>query len=396
MCGAGRPNGSGDECSGTVVVPPDGRVRRFRFGLRPELAALGGWPAILGRLLAREDLHAHEAGAAMASVLAGDSTPAQLAAFLVALRMKGEAIEEMTGMVEAMLAAAERVELAPGTAAVDTCGTGGSSIRRRGAYNVSTIASFVIAGAGVAVCKHGNRAASSTCGSADLLEALGMVIDLGPPGVARCVAEAGMGFCFAPRFHPAMRHAGPTRREIGVATVFNFLGPLANPAGVRRQVVGVSDAAMAEKVVGVLQAKGAERALVVYGHDGLDELTTTTTSTVLELRDGAVEAGIVDPTEWGMARAEPSSILGGDVDTNRALAQRVLGGEPGAHRDLVVLNAAAGLVVAGVAEGLADGCEAAAAAIDGGAAARAVDRVVMVSREAAGVPAIPDAPLAKP
>ncbi|HEV2809420.1 MAG TPA: anthranilate phosphoribosyltransferase [Acidimicrobiales bacterium] len=364
--------------------------------MRPELAALGGWPAILGRLLAREDLHAHEAGAAMASVLAGDSTPAQLAAFLVALRMKGEAIEEMTGMVEAMLAAAERVELAPGTAAVDTCGTGGSSIRRRGAYNVSTIASFVIAGAGVAVCKHGNRAASSTCGSADLLEALGMVIDLGPPGVARCVAEAGMGFCFAPRFHPAMRHAGPTRREIGVATVFNFLGPLANPAGVRRQVVGVSDAAMAEKVVGVLQAKGAERALVVYGHDGLDELTTTTTSTVLELRDGAVEAGIVDPTEWGMARAEPSSILGGDVDTNRALAQRVLGGEPGAHRDLVVLNAAAGLVVAGVAEGLAEGCEAAAAAIDGGAAARAVDRVVMVSREAAGVPAIPDAPLAKP
>ncbi|HVL03693.1 MAG TPA: anthranilate phosphoribosyltransferase [Acidimicrobiales bacterium] len=364
--------------------------------MSPQLAALGGWPAILGRLLAREDLQAHEAGAAMASVLAGESTPAQLAAFLVALRMKGEAIEEMTGMVDAMLAAAERVELAPGTAAVDTCGTGGSPIRRRGACNVSTIASFVIAGAGVAVCKHGNRAASSTCGSADLLESLGMVIDLGPPGVARCVAEAGMGFCFAPRFHPAMRHAGPTRREIGVPTVFNFLGPLANPAGVRRQVVGVSDAAMAEKVVGVLQAKGAERALVVYGHDGLDELTTTTTSTVLELRDGAVEASIVDPTEWGMARAEPSSILGGDVGTNRAVAQRVLAGEPGAHRDLVVLNAAAGLVVAGVAEGLAEGCEAAVAAIDEGAAARAVDRAVAVSREAAGVPAIPDEPLMKP
>lgn len=319
----------------------------------------------------------------MASVLAGGATSAQLASFLVALRMKGETVEEMTGLVEAMLVAAERVELEPGTVAVDTCGTGGSPSRRRGACNVSTIASFVIAGAGVAVCKHGNRAASSTCGSADLLESLGMVIDLGPAGVARCVADAGMGFCFAPRFHPAMRHAGPTRREIGVPTVFNFLGPLANPAGVRRQVVGVSDATMAEKVVGVLQAKGAERALVVYGHDGLDELTTTTTSTVLELRDGAVQACVVDPSDWGIPRAEPAAILGGDVDTNRQLAKRVLAGERGPHRDLVVVNAAAGLVAAGVAEGLAQGCQVAAAAIDDGAAARVAERVVAVSQEQA-------------
>jgi len=240
--------------------------------------------------------------------------------------------------------------------------------------------------AGVAVCKHGNRAASSTCGSADLLEALGVVIDLGPAGVARCVAEAGMGFCFAPRFHPAMRHAGPTRREIGVRTVFNFLGPLANPAGVRRQVVGVSDAGMAEKLIGVLQANGAERALVVYGHDGLDELTTTTTSSVLELRDGAVQASVVDPQAWGIARADPAAILGGDVDANRELTARVLGGEPGAHRDLVVLNAAAGLVVAGVAGGLGEGCELAAATIDSGAAAAVVDRVVEVSRQTARAP----------
>lgn len=338
---------------------------------------------MLRPLLDGHDLSAEVAQAALANVLAGEATSAQLAAFVVALRMKGETVEEITGLVDAMLGAAERVELAEGTAAVDTCGTGGSAARREAACNVSTIASFVIAGAGVAVCKHGNRAASSTCGSADLLEALGVVVDLGPAGVARCVAEAGMGFCFAPRFHPAMRHAGPTRREIGVSTVFNFLGPLANPAGVRRQVIGVSDAAMAEKLVGVLQAKGTERALVVYGHDGLDELTTTTTSTVLELRDGAVEVSTVDPREWGIARAEPSAILGGDVDANVALARRILGGESGPHRDLVVVNAAAGLMVAGAVEDLGAGCELAAATIDAGDAAACAERVVAVSRSAA-------------
>ncbi len=212
-----------------------------------------------------------------------------------------------------------------------------------------------------------------------------MAIDLGPAGVARCVTEAGFGFCFAPRFHPAMRHAGPTRREIGVPTVFNFLGPLANPAGVRHQVVGVSDPGMAERMVGVLQAEGAERALVVYGHDGLDELTTTTTSTVLELRDGGVRAAEVDPGELGIASAEASAIRGGDAATNLALARNVLEGKPGPHRDLVLLNAAAGLVVGGLAAGLAEGYEAAVASVDGGAAARVVERVVAVSRQAASV-----------
>ena len=350
--------------------------------MTPPLGELGGWPAILRLLLAGDDLTADQAAAALADVLDGAATSAQLAAFLVGLRMKGETVEEMSGLVTAMLDAAEHVELAAGSVAVDTCGTGGGATRRLAAFNVSTIASFVIAGGGVAVCKHGNRAASSTSGSADLLEALGMAIDLGPQGVADCVADTGFGFCFAPRFHPAMRHAGPTRRELGVPTVFNFLGPLANPAGVRRQVVGVSDARMAEKVIGVLKAKGAERALVVFGHDGLDEITTTTTSTVMELRDGAVRVDEFDPADLGVVWADPAAIRGGDAAANAKLAQRVLGGETGPHRDLVLLNAAAGLVVAGVADDLADGYEAAQASIDEGRAATVAERVVAFSQHA--------------
>lgn len=348
----------------------------------PSLESLGGWPAVFRTLIAGEDLSPAQAGAALADVLEGAATSAQIAAFVVALRIKGETVAEMSGLVQAMLQAAERVPLPPGLVAVDTCGTGGARSRRTAAFNVSTIASFVIAGGGAAVCKHGNRAASSTSGSADLLEALGMVIDLGPEGVARCVTEAGMGFCFAPRFHPSMRHAGPTRRELGVPTVFNFLGPLANPAGVRRQVVGVSDPGMAEKMIGVLEAKGADRALVVYGHDGLDELTTTTTSTLLELRDGTVRASTVEPSDLGISRADASSIRGGDAQLNRDLARRVLDGEQGPHRDVVLLNAAAGLVAAGVADDLEEGYEAASASVDDGAAARVLERAVAVSRDA--------------
>lgn len=348
----------------------------------PSLESLGGWSAVLRTLIAGDDLSSAHAGAALAEVLEGAATSAQIAAFVVALRIKGETVAEMSGLVQAMLQAAERVPLPPGLVAVDTCGTGGARSRRAAAFNVSTIASFVIAGGGAAVCKHGNRAASSTSGSADLLEALGMVIDLGPEGVARCVTEAGLGFCFAPRFHPSMRHAGPTRRELGVPTVFNFLGPLANPAGVRRQVVGVSDPGMAEKMIGVLEAKGADRALVVYGHDGLDELTTTTTSTVLELRDGTVRASTVEPSDFGIAPADSSSIRGGDARLNRELATRVLDGERGPHRDLVLLNAAAGLVAAGVADDLKEGYAAASASVDDGAAARVLERAVAVSQEA--------------
>ena len=342
------------------------------------LDELGGWPAVLGPLTSGSDLTSTQARAAMAEILEGLATPAQIAGFVVALRMKGETVAELAGLLGAMVDAAERVPLPP-DGLVDTCGTGGD---RSHTINVSTIAALVVAGAGGRVCKHGNRAASSASGSADVLEALGVVIDLGPDGVARCVEEAGIGFCFAPRFHPAMRHAVPTRRELGVPTAFNFLGPMANPARVRRQVLGVSDPGMAERMLAVLQQQDAERALVVYGHDGLDELTTTTTSTVLELRDGAVRTYVVDPAELGIAHARADELRGGDGTRNAELALRVLEGEAGAHADIVALNAAAGLVAAGVAEDLPEGLDAARAAIADGRAAAALERLVSVSTEA--------------
>jgi len=312
----------------------------------------------------------------MAEILDGSAAPSQIAAFIVALRMKGETVEEMTGLLGTMMRFAERVPLGDGADVVDTCGTGGD---RSSSINISTIAAFVVAGAGATVCKHGNRAQSSQCGSADVLEALGVVADLGPAAVAACVEQAGMGFCFAPRYHPAMRHAGPVRRELGVPTVFNFLGPLANPAGARRQALGVADPAMAERMMGVLAANGAERALVMYGHDGLDELSTTTTSTVLELRDGGVRTYVVDPTELGMRSAASADLQGADAAANADVARRVLDGEAGACRDVVLLNAAAGIVAAGLADGLADGLEAARVAVDEGRAAAVLERLVSAS-----------------
>ncbi|MEO6121599.1 MAG: anthranilate phosphoribosyltransferase, partial [Acidimicrobiales bacterium] len=321
--------------------------------------------------MAGEDLGEDEAAAALDAVLAGRATSAQLAGFLVALRVKGESVGEMSGLVASLLAHAEKVPVAADLVdrLVDTCGTGGD---RSHSINVSTLSALVVAGAGAVVCKHGNRAMSSQTGSADLLEALGVVIDLAPDGVARCLSEAGLAFCFAPRYHPALRHAGPTRRELGVATAFNFLGPLVNPARPRRQVVGVSDPAMAETMLGVLAANGAVRAMVVYGHDGLDELTTTTTSTVLELCDGEVRRGVVDPSALGMAHATAGQLRGGGPAANAEVSRRVLDGEAGAHRDLVVLNAAAAMVVAGVAADLVDGLAAARASLDDGAAAGAL------------------------
>jgi len=244
---------------------------------------------------------------------------------------------------------------------------------------VSTLAALVVAGAGGRVCKHGNRAASSATGSADLLEALGVRIDCGPDDVARCVAEAGIGFCFAPRFHPAMRHAGPARRSLGIPTSFNIVGPLANPAGVRRYVIGVADASMAERMVGGLDARGCERALVVHGNDGLDELTLATTSQVVELRDGRVETYEVDPAALGLATAPTTALLGGDPGTNVGYARRVLAGEQGPHRDVVTLNAAAGLLTVGVVDDLAEGLEVARASIDDGDAAVALERLITIS-----------------
>jgi anthranilate phosphoribosyltransferase len=341
-----------------------------------EFDEVGGWPAILGTLAARRDLSTDQARAAMAEILDGAATPAQIGGFIVALRMKGETVDELGGLVDAMLAAAERVTLDIDEPVIDIVGTGGD---RAHTINVSTLSALVVAGAGARVCKHGNRAASSATGSADLLEALGVRIDCGPEEVARCVAEAGIGFCFAPRFHPAMRHAGPPRRELGIATAFNFLGPLANPAGVRRLMIGVADPAMAQRMVGVLAARGSDRVLVVHGDDGLDELTISTTSQVVELRDGEVRDYTVDPKELGVATAPTDALVGGDPATNAELGRRVLAGAAGPHRDVVCLNAAAGLVVAGMADDLTQGLEAAQAAIDGGGAADALDRLVAVS-----------------
>ncbi len=341
-----------------------------------EFDEVGGWPAVLGTLAARRDLTTEQAHAAMSEILEGAATPAQIAGFIVALRMKGETVDELGGLVDAMLAAAERVTLPPDERVVDIVGTGGD---RAHTINVSTLSALVVAGAGGRVCKHGNRAASSATGSADLLEALGVRIDCGPDEVARCVAEAGIGFCFAPRFHPAMRHAGPPRRELGIATAFNFLGPLANPAGVRRLMIGVADASMAERMVGVLAARGSEHVLVVHGDDGLDELTVSTTSQVIELRGGEVRDYAVDPKELGITPAPTEALVGGDPATNAALARRVLAGDAGPQRDIVCLNAGAGLLVAGMADDLAHGLRAAEEAIDGGGAAAALDRLVAVS-----------------
>jgi len=341
-----------------------------------KLDEAGGWPGVLGILSKGGDLTADEAHAAMAEILAGDATDAQIAGFIIALRMKGETVDELRGMVDAMYGAAEPVVLDVEGPVVDIVGTGGD---RAHTINVSTISALVVAGAGGRVCKHGNRAASSSTGAADLLEVLGVRIDCGPEDVARCVAEAGIGFCFAPRFHPAMRHAGPPRRELGIPTVFNFLGPLANPAGVRRMMIGVADGAMAERMVGVLAARGCERALIVHGDDGLDELTLSTTSTVVDLADGEVHSYTIHPQDLGFEVAPSAALTGGDPEVNAELAKRVLAGEPGPHRDVILLNSAAGLLTAGLVEDLAAGVEAAQTSIDGGHAQAALDRLVECS-----------------
>jgi anthranilate phosphoribosyltransferase len=342
----------------------------------PADATFPGWPVVIGAIVSRADLTREVARAAMAEILAGQATPAQIAAFAVALRLKGEATEELGGMLDAMVEAATVVDLPAGQPIIDTCGTGGDGLH---SINVSTLAALVVAGAGGKVCKHGNRAASSRCGSADLLEQLGVTIEAGPDVVARCVAGAGVGFCFAPRYHPAARHAGPARREIGVPTAFNVLGPIANPGRVRRQVIGVSDPTMVDRIAAVLAARGTEHALVVHGHDGLDELSTTTATTVVELRHGERRRYEVDATTLGLPAARLDELVGGTPAQNADLARRVLGGERGPHRDIVVLNAAAGLVVAGLAGDLQTGVATAGAAIDSGAAARALDDLVVLS-----------------
>ncbi len=331
---------------------------------------------VLARLTRGHELSADDIETAVGEILEGRVSDVQAAGFIVALRTKGETEEELAALVGVMRKYATAVDVPDG--AIDTCGTGGD---RSGTINVSTMAALIAAGAGARVVKHGNRAASSRCGSADVLQALGVAIDLGPVGVARCVETAGVGFCLAPRYHPAMRFLGPARGELGVPTTFNFLGPLANPARVRRQAVGVSDETMAPKMLGALAALGTERAMVFHGADGLDELTTTAMSVVHELVDGEVTTFSIDPLDLGIARADASALAGGDADDNARATRAVLAGEKGAHRDIALLNAAAALVVGGIAPDLVAGLEGAAASVDSGAAARALDELVRVSND---------------
>ena len=344
------------------------------------------WPEVLGRLTRRESLSATEAEETLKIVLSGEATPAQVGAFLALLHAKGETAEEVTGLARAMIDAAVPCPLGDtqAGAAVDLVGTGGD---RLASINVTTLAAFITAGCGVPVCKHGNRAASSSVGTADVLEALGVAIEVGPEGVARCVAEAGMGFCFAQRFHPAMRFVGPVRKELGVPTVFNFLGPLINPARTRRQLVGVSDPAMAPIMAGVFGATGSRHALIVRADDGLDELSVTSPSNVLEVRgDGTGEFVVtewrVDPGALGLAPATMADLRGGNAAFNAGVIRSVLEGERGARRDIGVLNAAAALIVAGRTDDLESGLVLAAESVDSGQAVGVLDALIATSQDA--------------
>jgi anthranilate phosphoribosyltransferase len=331
---------------------------------------------VIAKLLERRSLDTAEAAGAMVEIMEGAATSAQVAGFVVALRAKGETTDEVVGLVETMRSYATLISVRGPL--LDTCGTGGD---RAGTFNVSTVAAIVCAGAGAKVAKHGNRAASSRCGSADVLEALGVNIDLEPAAVELCIAEASIGFCFAPRFHPAMRHAAAPRRELGVATVFNFLGPLTNPAGAAHQALGVSDPRMLDVMVETLGRLGSEHVVAFHGHGGIDELSLSGPSQVVELDNGKLDRWILDPASLGLAPAEIGAIAGGTATENAVMVRSVLHGEPGPRRDVVVLNAAAGLVAAGISDDFQAGLDAAAEAIDSKSAARALDRLITVSNE---------------
>ncbi len=338
------------------------------------------WPVVLSALLRGDDLTTADTAWVMGEVMAGDATAAQIAGFAMALRAKGETPDEVAGLVDVMLAEAAPVTV-PGRV-VDTCGTGGD---RSNTVNLSTMAALVVAGAGVPVVKHGNRAASSACGSADLLEALGVAVDLPPAAVGPCVERVGIAFCFAPVFHPGMRHAAVPRRDLGVPTVFNILGPLTNPARPAAQAVGVSDARLAPVMAGVLAARGAD-ALVFRGHDGLDELTTTGPSTVWVVADREVHEEVFDPASLEVPPALLDDLRGGDASFNASVARDLLAGKIGPVRDAVLLNAAAALAAhAGTREPLVDrlrvGWSEAARALDTGGAADVLARWIVASSE---------------
>ena len=337
------------------------------------------WSEVLGSLSRHSDITQAQARQAMTAVMAGEATAAQIAGFIVSLRMKGETVEEMTGLVEGMRAAAVHADLGTDEA-VDIVGTGGDG---SGTFNISTTASFIAAGAGVRIAKHGNRSMSSKCGSADVLEALGVVIDLPVAKNERLFRDTGYAFFLAPVYHPAMRFAGPVRRELGIPTVFNFLGPLSNPAGTKNYAIGVSDGQMAERMIRALSALGAARAFVFHGDDGLDELTLSGPSSIWRLVNGEITHAELTPEDFGVSRAPVSDVLGGLVDENVAITRSVLAGDKGPKRDIALINAAAGIVASGNTDGFADATILAAEAIDSGAAMGVLESVVSRSQELA-------------
>ena len=344
-----------------------------------EIDVAGGWGTVIARVLSGEELDAATIATAVEVILQGDASPAQIAGFLVALRGRGETSSELSAMLDVVLTHGIEVPLneSQRSLAIDVVGTGGDGSH---SINVSTMAAIVAAGAGTPVCKHGNRSASSSCGTDDVLEELGVNIGATADTVARCVSEAGIGFCFAPTFHPAFRFAGPPRREIGIPTAFNLLGPMANPGRVQRQVIGVADPSRAELVLGTLRQRGAKHVWVVHGN-GLDELSTTGPSIVHELIDDTINTFTIDATELGLAPASQDDLTGGGPAENAEVVRNVLSGAPGAHRDIVVLNAAAALVVAGNATSIGDAIQLANDSIDNGSASAALDALVVASRE---------------
>ncbi len=333
----------------------------------------------IGKVASGEDLSEAEAAQVMTEIMEGETTPAQLAAFITALRMKGESVDEITAMARVMRDKSLRVQTHGGL--LDTCGTGGDGL---GTFNVSTAAVFVCAGADVRVAKHGNRAATSSCGSADVLEALGAHIELTPEQVETCIDKTGVGFMFAQTFHPAMKHAAGPRREIGIRTVFNFLGPLTNPAGAEYQLLGVADRSLAPRIAEALARLGSRRALVVRGDDGLDEVSLSARTAVNELRNGQVFSYSITPEEAGLTPAALSELLGGTPETNAETIRSVFAGAEGPARDFVLINSAAALMAADRADSLRDGVRIAAESVDSGSAARVLKDFVSLTSSLAG------------
>lgn len=327
------------------------------------------------RVMDGQNLSIDEAVSAMSTIMSGEATPAQIAGLLIGLRMKGETVDEIAGFAQVMRAKA--IKVAPvSNSLVDTCGTGGDFVKT---FNISTCAAFIAAGAGVKIAKHGNRAMSSKCGSADILEALGVNINLSPDKVADCIDKIGIGFMFAQAHHPAMKYAGPVRRELGVRTVFNVLGPLTNPASANAQIIGTFEPSLTEVLAGVLGKIGTRRAMVFHGLCGMDEISTLGDTKISELKDGEVRTYCINPADFGIPVAQIEEIAGGDIEYNTRILLDILKGKPGAARDIAVLNSAAALYVSGIAANMVEGVKLAGESIDSGAAFNKLEQLGRIS-----------------